>query len=160
MAYADQLKLKHDQLKKIMAHGFDGLLNEDIVESSEKHGRHNYRTKCEFTIMADKSTGLVNVGFIAGDFRDNSRRVIPSTKCHHADKHAIAVADDLQVFIRTQSQLAPFVNDSGDCSGFWRMLIVRNHSDNQCMVIMMVSTKWLDAALLERVAIEKQLLTD
>ncbi|GJQ08268.1 hypothetical protein GpartN1_g59.t1 [Galdieria partita] len=125
---------------------------ESLIDMPEEEGaRLFYRNKNEFTIgfsYKDDGTPIETVGFALGLFREGEIRVDSvNDECVTTSKRAIAIANILEVFIRS-SQLRAY--DKRTHKGFWRQVIVREgFRTKEVLVLLQVQTEGFERNLID-----------
>ena len=132
LAYSEQLERKQKSMSSVILKYFKTLQTgkaEDnlllpILPSPLQNG---YRNKCEFTFGKDIH-GKPCVGFSLGGFRDGNLTVANARDCLHVPESIKALVDHFDAFLRREgvSERLP-VFDHASKSGFWRILMVREH---------------------------------
>ncbi|EME26994.1 tRNA (uracil-5-)-methyltransferase homolog A [Galdieria sulphuraria] len=126
---------------------------ESVIDMPEEEGaRLFYRNKNEFTIgfsYKDDGLSIETVGFALGLFREGEVGVASvNEECVTTSKKAIAIANILEVFIRS-SQLPAY--DKRTHKGFWRQATVREgFRTKEILVLIQVQTEGFDRNIIHK----------
>eukprot|EP01134_Creolimax_fragrantissima_P001133 CFRG1133T1 len=141
--YEDQLVSKNETVRSVMQDFKKELSYLDLewVRSQKKEDLicpvepiipskvvDGYRNKCEFTVGPGESP---IVGFLNGSYSEGMRVVRP-TKCPHVSETMKAVASHFEVFAK-DSGLPGFDREAK--TGYWRLLVVRENSQGEIMIV-------------------------
>lgn len=135
LAYEEQLDRKQKNMSSVLSKYFKTLQNgkkedsipallQPILPSPLQNG---YRNKCEFTFGFDVN-GQACVGFSLGGFRGGNLTVANATDCVHVPESIKALANHFETFIKRDGVLERLpLFDHSTKTGFWRILMVREH---------------------------------
>uniref|UniRef100_A0A7S4L029 TRAM domain-containing protein n=1 Tax=Guillardia theta TaxID=55529 RepID=A0A7S4L029_GUITH len=107
---------------------------EKVYHSPQIRG---YRNKNEFTIGYDRD-GKATVGFRYGRFADGDSSVGNADQCLHIPACALKVAEVVTDFLRNYQKLECW--GAAKHTGTWRMVTVRNNSENDVIAVVQYSS--------------------
>ncbi len=129
LPYEEQLERKQKSMNSVLSKYFKASGSEEIVSQRILPAplQNGYRNKCEFTFGKDVK-GEPCVGFSLGGFREGNLTVADAHDCLHVPESIKALTDHFLAFLRRDGvvQRLP-VFDHSTKSGFWRILMVREH---------------------------------
>lgn len=131
LPYEAQLEKKQSSMSSVISQYFKKLQSPakpTILECIKPSPLQNgYRNKCEFTFGLDVDKAPC-VGFTLGGFRDGTLTVANARDCLHVPDSIKALASHFEDYLKREgvAERLPIFDRSAK-TGFWRILMVREH---------------------------------